>query len=406
MNTTRLSGLTEADVTPVAPGDRNLAVGYLRAFVTLLVLVHHSVLAYVTIAPPPRAFDHAPFLWSAFPVVDPHKWAGWTVLAGFNDVFFMSLMFFISGLFVTDSLGRKGAGGFLRDRLMRLGIPFAIAAAMLAPLAYYPAYLLDGGIPAAYVSTLLSLPNWNGGPAWFLGVLMILALVVAAISAAAPRALPGLAVLAAGADRRPLRFFLGLSAASAAVYIPACLVFDPMQWLHLGPFAVQASRMGHYALYFLAGIAVGAWGLDRGLLAVGGELARRWRLWWPASIVAAIALNVVVIAAYAAKGQPRLLWITVGGACFALSCAASCFLLMAIFRRFVKGRNQVWDSLSANAYGMYVVHYAIASWIQFALLPADLPGAAKGLIVAGTVIALSWAATACLRRIPGVARIL
>ena len=404
MNKAKLSDL--ADVIPA--GDRNLAVGYLRAFITLLVLAHHSVLAYVSVAPPPQAFDREPFLWGAFPVVDPHKWTGWTLFVSFNDIFFMALMFFISGLFVTDSLGRKGAGGFLRDRLMRLGIPFAIAAAVLAPLAYYPAYLLSGARPdlGAYLATLIALPHWNSGPAWFLGVLMALAVAVAAIQQLAPRALGGLRRLAAGSDRRPGRFFLALIAASAVVYVSVGFVFDAMQWLHAGPFAIQAARIGHYPLYFFAGVTVGALGLDRGLLAAGGELARRWKLWTVAAVATFVALNAVVIAAYAAKGQPHALWIIGGGICFAVACAAACFMLMAIFRRFVQRRNRVWDGLSANAYGMYVIHYAIASWIQLALLPADLPGAAKGLIVAGTVVALSWALTACLRRIPGVARIL
>jgi hypothetical protein len=55
---------------------------------------------------------------------------------------------------------------------------------------------------------------------------------------------------------------------------------------------------------------------------------------------------------------------------------------------------------------MYLVHYAFASWVQLALLPADLPGVLKGLFVFATVVGLSWATTAGLRRIPGVARFL
>jgi hypothetical protein len=37
---------------------------------------------------------------------------GWSFFTGFNDVFFMSLMFFVSGLFVSDSIQRKGVGRF------------------------------------------------------------------------------------------------------------------------------------------------------------------------------------------------------------------------------------------------------------------------------------------------------
>ena len=35
----------------------NLAIGYLRAFVTVLVVAHHAVLAYFQYAPPPMPFD-------------------------------------------------------------------------------------------------------------------------------------------------------------------------------------------------------------------------------------------------------------------------------------------------------------------------------------------------------------
>src|SRR5215467_13007348 len=44
----------------------------------------------------------------------------------FNDTFFMALMFLLSGLFVWPSLERKGSARFLRDRTLRLGVPFAV----------------------------------------------------------------------------------------------------------------------------------------------------------------------------------------------------------------------------------------------------------------------------------------
>jgi len=76
--------------------------------------------------------------------VDPHRWNGFLYFVAFNDLFFMSLMFFLSGLFVWGSLERKGRSRYLRDRLLRLGVPFLAVAALVAPLAYYPAYLQTG----------------------------------------------------------------------------------------------------------------------------------------------------------------------------------------------------------------------------------------------------------------------
>src|SRR5580704_250144 len=157
----------------VATGpERNLAIGYLRAFITVLVLAHHSVIAYIAGLPKGGAsFTQPPLLWSAFPIQDKHNGTLFSLLTGFNETFFMSLMFFISGLFVWDSLKRKGAGGFVRDRLLRLGLPFAVAASVLAPLAYYPAYLQTGANPdiGAYWRAWTRLGDaWPAGPAWFI----------------------------------------------------------------------------------------------------------------------------------------------------------------------------------------------------------------------------------------------
>ena len=38
----------------------------------------------------------------------------------------MSLMFFLSGLFVPSSLARKGSGTFLSDRFLRIGLPLIL----------------------------------------------------------------------------------------------------------------------------------------------------------------------------------------------------------------------------------------------------------------------------------------
>src|SRR5580704_16209142 len=82
-------------------GEHNIALGYLRAFITVLVLAHHAVLAYHPYAPtPPQLLTAQPRLWEAFPVVDSQHWSGFSLLVGFNDIFFMSLLFLLSGLFV------------------------------------------------------------------------------------------------------------------------------------------------------------------------------------------------------------------------------------------------------------------------------------------------------------------
>jgi len=113
----------------------NIAVGYLRGFIIVLVLAHHSAIAYSVFA----RFNSQHYLWGA-PIVDSQRWLGFDLLVLFNDIFFVPLMFFLSGLFAWPSLARKGNWAFVRDRSLRLGLPFALAVLFLMPLAYYPSF--------------------------------------------------------------------------------------------------------------------------------------------------------------------------------------------------------------------------------------------------------------------------
>src|SRR5271166_4181106 len=103
----------------------NVALGYLRTFAVILVLAHHTSLAYFPRVPATRASLLAqPRLWKAFPILDSHRWTGFAIFVVFNDMFFMSLLFFLSGLFVWSSLERKGPRAFVRDRMLMLALPF------------------------------------------------------------------------------------------------------------------------------------------------------------------------------------------------------------------------------------------------------------------------------------------
>ncbi|GAA3906208.1 hypothetical protein GCM10022207_89570 [Streptomyces lannensis] len=56
------------------------------------------------------------------------------IIAGFGVVWAMPLLFLISGLGAWHSLQRRGAGGFARERLLRLGVPLVFATLALNPL--------------------------------------------------------------------------------------------------------------------------------------------------------------------------------------------------------------------------------------------------------------------------------
>ncbi len=387
---------------------RNAPIGALRAFVTLLVVAHHTVLIYNPYAPPPKAFDAQPILWTAFPVVDPRKFAPFGLLTLINDLFFMSLMFFISGLFVAGGLRAKGASGFLKARALRLGVPFVLSAAFLAPLAYFPAWLQSGGAPSlsAFAQAWVHLPFWPSGPAWFLWVLLAFGAIIASVHALFPGVADELGVLASGADRKPARFFWGLAAVSALAYLPLVMTTPFGHWTLVGPFAIQTARIGHYFVYFLAGIAVGAAGVGQGLTDPAGKLARRWWLWCLAPIPPVVATMAVLGMAFSPNPPSRTVLDLAGGLSFALACAALSLAALAVALRFARRAGPVGASLRANAYGLYLTHYAFVSWLAWLLLPQAWSGLVKGALVFAGAVALGWLTTMVLRRAPLLGRIL
>jgi surface polysaccharide O-acyltransferase-like enzyme len=80
--------------------------------------------------------------------------------------------------------------------------------------------------------------------------------------------------------------------------------------------------------------------------------------------------------------------------------------MLALFLRFANRRAPALDSLSRNAYGIYLVHFGFVLWTQYLLLPAALPAAVKAATVLTVALVASWMTTAALRRIPGVGAVI
>src|SRR6516225_9042371 len=267
----------------------SLALSNLRGFAIVMVVAFHSCIAYLSSQPDAALpFDVPPYGWRANPIVDSARWLGFDLFCAFQYIYLMQLLFFLSGLFVWPSLSRKGGGKFLYDRFLRLGVPFAIGLYVLMPVAYYPVYRVTAVDPSwsAFWSHWTALPFWPAGPMWFLWFLLVLNVAATALHWMAPRSGEFLARLSATGAARPGRLFLLLAGLSALTYVPLARIFTPWQWVEFGPFAFQPALAPQYILYFIAGLALGAYGFDRGLLGSDGVLVRRWPYWLACAAVA------------------------------------------------------------------------------------------------------------------------
>ncbi len=386
----------------------SLALDNFRAMVILLVLSFHSVLAYLNFLPPsPFQFDAPPYLWRAFPIVDTERWFGFDLYCAWQDVFLMSLFFFLSGLFVRPSLERKGTRTFLHDRILRLGIPFALVVALLMPLATYPSYLQTATEPGftAFWRHLLALPFWPCGPMWFLWLLLAADLAAAGLHEFRPSWGDALIRFSSLAGTRPMRFFFGLVIASALAYVPLALAFTPSAWAAFGPFGFQLSRPLHYAVYFFAGVGIGACGIERGLFAPDGPLVRYWPVWVFAALGSLLAWMGLTALTIMDAGSASVALQIIDDLSFVLACFSSCFAVLAMVLRFAGRPLRLLDGLKRDAYGMYLVHYVFVVWLQYALLGTELAAMVKGAIVFGGTVLLSRGTVAVIRRVPQAAQI-
>lgn len=379
----------------------SLALNNLRTFAVILVLAVHSFVAYLGSSPAsPFRFDDPPYRWRSIPIIDVDRWFGFDIFCAHQDTYLIALLFFLSGLFAWPSLARKGSRIFLRDRVVRLALPFALTVGLLMPVALYPVYrvtAVDPGL-AAYWQHWLALPFWPSGPPWFLWVLLTFDFGAAALYGFSRRSGDAFGGIVGKLSARPGAFVFVLVAISALAYVPLALVFTPWTWFHVGPFAFQLCRPLLYAVYFMAGLGIGAYGIERGLLAPGGGLARQWIAAGGAAIATfALWLGFVGITA-TSDGPPSLLLEALEASSFVLSCAASCMFLLALFVRFANRRLRLLDALSDKAYGMYLVHYLFAVWLQFVLLELAVIAFIKGTIVFSGTFVLSWGLVAAIRR--------
>lgn len=108
-------------------GTRLFFVDYLRAAAITLVILHHVAVVYAA---------NIPFYYLE-PTSDGLSILTLVFFELFNQAWFMGFLFLLSGYFTPLSFDRKGPRLFVKDRLIRLGIPLVFVTFVLSPLTFY-----------------------------------------------------------------------------------------------------------------------------------------------------------------------------------------------------------------------------------------------------------------------------
>jgi hypothetical protein len=156
----------------------------MRALVVAGLVVFHSAVVFAAGA--------------SWFVKDPQPDPGFTVFLLWGSLWGMPLLFLVSGMGVRYALRTRSAGSFARERLARLGVPFAAGLVVLVPPMFYLERLGQPGFHQPYWRFWLGFANlpaiarwllprgtWTSGginydPAhlWFLYVLLVYSLAL------------------------------------------------------------------------------------------------------------------------------------------------------------------------------------------------------------------------------------
>jgi hypothetical protein len=150
-----------------APPKKIYYIDNLRVLMTVLVVMHHTLIAYG--APGGWYFADATQNKPALIVM--------TLLVATNQSFFMGFFFFLAAYFTEPSYNKKRSTQFLKDRLKRLGIPLLFYSFILGPFMNFLIYRYGLHKQASFTQYLAGYDDWiDFGVLWFVAALLLFTL--------------------------------------------------------------------------------------------------------------------------------------------------------------------------------------------------------------------------------------
>jgi hypothetical protein len=334
-----------------------------------------------------------------------------TLFTNFNQAWFLGCFFLVSGYFSPASFDRKGPRQFLRDRLIRLGIPLLVFFFVLNPITVYIAFshLPTSQVVAAGFTLPLTL-NWQffvnsvgNGPLWFVEMLLFFEFGYALWRIARRGGNKG-----QGEKQRPFPSYRKIATFILVLALSAYLfrIIVPLNAQDLG--FPSLFDLPQYLGFFIVGTvaARGDW-----LRKMPDAMAKRF---FEVALVASATLLILAIIGTEATslgwgslvGYGSLssgfyaLWdsiFAVGMSMFAIS----------YFRRHFDHPGRLWSFASKNFYAAFILQAPVIVMVAAVLLsPVHIESLLKFGLAAVIILPLTWSLAYLVRRIPLVDRVL
>lgn len=371
-------------------------VDNIRVYLTILVILHHLMITY--------AGTGTWYYTEGRPDLVTRALGAW--FCATNQAYFMGLFLLISAYFVPGSYDRKGAGRFLKDRLIRLGIPLAVFSWVISPLFVYATRVLSGTTQLSYWGYFTgeyftTAPLIGAGPLWFVELLLIFSLFytvwrmlirVRPVSLGVEIRFPG--------NWAITLFALLLGVASFLVR----LVFAVDSYTYK-PLNLQFPFFAQYIALFVVGLVA----YRRNWLE--GLPDRTGRIWLGiAGLLIPLWIPMVLAGGAAANNAPfkgGWHWQAMAYALWESLVAVGMSIgLIYAFRRYFNRRGKIAGFLVPNAYTAYIIHAPVIAALAFAARDLALYPLLKWLVVALIAVPLCFGLSSLIRKLPYMDRVL
>ncbi|NER79829.1 MAG: acyltransferase family protein [Leptolyngbya sp. SIO1D8] len=356
----------------------------LRVLLTALVVAHHAAQPYGPTG-------------GEWPIFNPERAAILGPFFAVNAAFFMGLFFFISGYFLPPACDRKGVKRFLQNRLQRLGIPVLFFVVIVIPPILY--ILVNPPIPflAFFQQVYIRERDIEFAHLWFLMHLLGYAIAYGLWRRISPR--KHLSKRQPPGHLSIIFYVLGLSLMTFLVRIE----YPIDRWVKLlWILPIELAHFPQYCSLFVLGIIAyrqdWVWQMPklRGWIWLGVGMGAGALRYLYSLMRHTFALPDLI--AGGGFNGPSYIW----SLWEATICVGLCIGLLTLFRERLNFQSKLMRVLSANAYGVYLIHLLVVIFIQLSIAILAIAPLAKFVLVMLIGTPICFALTALLRKIPFV----
>jgi peptidoglycan/LPS O-acetylase OafA/YrhL len=356
-------------------------VDTLRVVLIAGVIVVHTATAYVT--------DFAGYYYDDERVTDSAVSIAIALPALLGGIFGLGPLFVVAGWFSVRSLAQHGPGGFVRGRLLRLGLPLVVFVLLINPLADYL-----GNLWEVHASTFLGyLVDTEFSIMWFVAALLFCSLGYAALRSIRP---------VIGSRARPGRGSLVVAASVVGVGSLTVWQFTTLLDTHL--LNVRVSAWTQAVVLFSLGVMAAEAGWD-------GRLSRATERRLGQVTLAGVGLTLVLVSYTGARDQldmalGGLNWASVSFAIL-YSVVSITFTLWCLtwVRRRWPTHGRLMAKAGRGSYATYLLHPVVLVSVMLAFRAVPLGPQLKFVIVSLVALPVCFTVGYAVTRLPGVGRV-